>query len=434
MINPDRSRRPEVHPFNGIDFPMPEVMTLDNGTKVYVCRYPDFDVVHVDLLFGGGLMQQRKPHLCNFMLQMLSQGTTSATAAGIASKLDFCGLAIKTQAYDNFSSVSGSSTKRHAGELISIIEDMVKNAVFPEREFEILADKTVETLRYAMSLGNVMASDKFGEMMFGKSHPLGIPLDADNVKNVGIEDLREFYRAHFSGSNLTIVLSGNVGDAEMSFLQEAFGGEWGNPVQLPTVAALPVTASPGIEIVGNESLVQSSLEIGLLAPLRDNPDYQALRCLIYLLGGFYGSRLMQNIREDKGYTYGISASLIGHENIAFVDITTNCDVAYTQSVIDEVRREIGNLRTSNISDQELGLLKNSMLKNMASRIESPFSFAKQIANLLTIGETPEYLSMQLSVIRNLSVERLEDVARKYMNSDDLRIAVASNEKVLKKLI
>ena len=331
---------PQITPFKGIKAEMPQVEILDNGAEILVARYPGCEVLYVGLIFGGGMITQKKPLQCLTTLRMLPQGTKTLSSEEIAEQLDFRGSQITTTSLNFSSAISGTAVSRHAIHLITLLEKIVKEASFPQKEFDLLAKKTCENLRLALTMGNVLASNKLDSMLWGENHPLGHDVTIEDVENLSLDDVKQFYHDHFNSDNVTIVLSGDISDEILSQIKQSFSGTWGGKSVAEATIPCVSSSEPKTEIIDRPHLVQSSIMGAFMMPLRTNPDYQALRCLVKLLGGYYGSRLNMNIREEKGYTYGITAELLGHRQIAFMNISTECNIEYTHKVIEEIKKEI----------------------------------------------------------------------------------------------
>lgn len=422
---------PQITPFKGIKAEMPQVEILDNGAKILVSRYPGCEVLYVGLIFGGGMITQKKPLQCLTTLRMLPQGTKTLSSEEIAEQLDFRGSQITTTSLNFSSAISGTAVSRHAIHLITLLEKIVKEASFPQKEFNLLAKKTCENLRLALTMGNVLASNKLDSMLWGENHPLGHDVTIEDVENLSLDDVKQFYHDHFNSDDVTIVLSGDISDEILSQIKQSFSGNWGGKSVAEATIPCVSSSEPKTEIIDRPHLVQSSIMGALMMPLRTNPDYQALRCLVKLLGGYYGSRLNMNIREEKGYTYGITAELLGHRQIAFMNISTECNIEYTHKVIEEIKKEIDGFITRPVTEAETDLLRNNMLKRLAATIENPFSFGKYLLNMHDIKEAPDYINRQVDFINQITCNTLNRVARKYLSTDNLYFAIATNKKELK---
>ena len=185
-----------------------------------------------------------------------------------------------------------------------------------------------------------------------------------------------------------------------------------------------------LSIVDKPGAIQAAVSMAIQAIGRNHPDYLALRVLCTVLGGYFGSRLMSNIREDKGYTYGINAFLSGREQDGFVGVSTECDVHYTWQLIDEVKYEMQRLRDQLIPEAELALVRQYMLSDQVKTLDTPFSLASYVASTLLYGVYPEYFNRQIETILNITPQRLQQVAQAYLDLDRLRIVIAGDKSQL----
>ena len=194
--------------------------------------------------------------------------------------------------------------------------------------------------------------------------------------------------------------------------------DW-NAFQVPTIGALKVVDKP--------DAVQSAIAIAIPAVPRRHPHYFKLRVLITLLGGYFGSRLMTNIREEKGYTYGISAVLAGREHCSYIGISTECMTQYTWAVIDEIKVEMERLRNQLVTDEELNTVRQYMISDLVKTLDTPFSVASYVSSTITFGVYPSYYKDQVKAIEQVTPADLQEMARIYLREERMLIAVVGNE-------
>ena len=273
--------------------------------------------------------------------------------------------------------------------------------------------------------------ETFAQRHFGNGSNLGKSVTEESIDSITASELSKFHKQWFAPQNMSVILSGKVERQMLDVVNECFGKA---PVSgLPQQSA---TDSPSIKfkpdtvVVDKPDALQSAVRMGMPTVLRSDADYIPLRILITALGGYFGSRLMTNIREDKGYTYGISASLLGYRNNSFISISCQCDTSHTWQVVNEIKTEIEKLQNDKIPDDELRRLKSFMISDLARTLDTPFSIADYYASLHNNHISTDYFERQLATINSISASSLLDIAQRRLSSTEMLTAVAGNAKEL----
>lgn len=431
----DRSVAPEIKNFGDISLPVPENTRLSNGVELLVLDCATEDVVRLDLIFNGGLFEQDKIMSCRMMLSMLKQGTKDFDAACIAERLDFCGAWLQTRTYDHHTVITVYSINRCLGNVLEIIEQMVKYPVFPEHEFNVLKKQAISELRNNRQRVKYIATSQFNKKFFGKDHPLGRPNSISSLKGLSTDDLKDLHSRYLTKDGLRIMLTGKINAETLSLVDKYFGKEWGSGKHSVKLNSPVISPSKGRLFISHKSgSLQSCVVMGIPAIERGHEDYIPLRILVIVLGGYFGSRLMTNIREEKGYTYGISASLIGRPDSAYIFISSESDTKYTGPLIREVKKEIDKLVKHQIGEEELEIVKSNILSDLVKTVDSPFSIAEFHITAICCGIPDDYFEKHIELIKNISPEKLRQTAEKYFVQDNLFILVAGDKNKLKKYV
>ncbi|MBQ3960449.1 MAG: insulinase family protein, partial [Muribaculaceae bacterium] len=225
---------------------------------------------------------------------------------------------------------------------------------------------------------------------------------------------------------------GKVTDRELDIVERTVGA-WNCPGAIDDEVEPPIEPQDQmLKVIDKPQAVQSAIYITLRAVPRRHPDYNRLRILIMALGGYFGSRLNQNIREQKGYTYGISAYLAGRKADAFIGINTECATQYTWPIIDEVIKEMKRLHTQLIPDVELNIVKQHIMSDLAKTLDTPFTVAEYVNSTLLFGTYPEYFNDQVTTLEQVTAQELRELARRYLRPEFMRIVVAGDAQALNK--
>lgn len=427
----DRSAAPKLSSFSDLSFDYPDFITLSNGVKLYVLNNGDQDVNRFEVIYRGGLFEETKPLQSFALASMLIHGSEKYSSQEIAEILDFNGSQFNAINHDNFTHISLNSLNKNFKEVLPLFKSVLTVPSIPEREYDVLGTQVKSAYQTARQRVKYLAQMAGRRLYFGEKHPFSHMICDEDVDNLTIDDIKSFHRQFYKPENSALIISGYVTDKEISLIDEYFGQEpnCGNAndfVECERCATTEMSI-----IVDKEGALQSSVYMIHEAIPRSHPDYIKLRILITALGGYFGSRLMQNIREDKGYTYGINAMLVGRRCGAKVVITSECDTAYTYLLIDEVKKEVKKLQDTLMDDEELEIVKNTMLSDLAKTLDSPFSMASCVSSNILYSTGKDYFNRQVTEILNITATDLRNVANKYLDVNKFYIAIAGDEKQLK---
>ena len=417
-------QRPEIKELSNIQIFKPQSTTLDNGIDMKSISIGDQPVSRLDIIFEGGRCDGRNQTVSEMLSAILREGTTSLNAQEIAETLDYHGAWLGCDASSHNATLSLYSLNRNFEKVVPILADIVMNPSFPEQELSNLKSLAANRLRINRQKVAFLAMETFAQRHFGNGSNLGKSVTEESIDSITASELSKFHKQWFAPQNMSVILSGNV-------VNECFGKA---PVSgLPQQSA---TDSPSIKfkpdtvVVDKPDALQSAVRMGMPTVLRSDADYIPLRILITALGGYFGSRLMTNIREDKGYTYGISASLLGYRNNSFISISCQCDTSHTWQVVNEIKTEIEKLQNDKIPDDELRRLKSFMISDLARTLDTPFSIADYYASLHNNHISTDYFERQLATINSISASSLLDIAQRRLSSAEMLTVVAGNAKEL----
>lgn len=429
MSDLDRSVVPPFTRIFDIDFGKVEEVVLPNGIKVVCGRdVEDSDVVRIDLMMRGGKWDQQHILQALFTSRMLREGTHKRTSEQIAEALDYYGSWTEFSSSMQYSYVSMYSLGRFFRETSDYLFDMVTDPIFDQKELAIVAGINKQNFMISSAKGEYLAQKGLLQMMFGTVHPVGVYATVQDYDTLTRDHIVDFYSRYYNSNNTKIYLSGNVTDKIIDIVSDTFGkSSYGQNRPFYDVKDFSIETSA-------ESLVktsvphahQTSLRMGLFIPDRNHPDYQKLRILITIFGGYFGSRLMQNIREDKGYTYGISAGTAFYPGVGLMIVSTEVNSDCYLEVIQEVKNEMNRLRTELVGEEELESAKSYMMGEFLRTFEGAFSIADSQMFLEATGLTEDFYRASIDVLKSITSEELMEMAVKYFDVDKLKISAAGN--------
>ena len=422
-------QRPAIYPFKEFSIDYPEPIIMPNGVRLYVAAGGEQEVNRLDVIHRGGSFEAA-PHrlVAQFVASQLSQGTGGRSSQDIAECFDYNGAWSNGRVAYHHTTVSLNSLNRCFDKTLPVVRDMIFDPVFPQREFEVFRNRSIASFQVSRQRVKYMAGMEMARIFFNDDYPLASPVTDEEILAVNTELLKQFHRKYFHAANRMVVLSGGVSQREIDMVTEAFGQDAVTEPVSPYAEVNHRHSDCHFSFVEMNNAVQSAIQIQLPAVKRTHPDYFNLRILVTALGGYFGARLMTNLREEKGYTYGIYASLLGTLETGYVSISTECDCAYTEAIIDEVKKEIELLRNEPLSQHELELVKSNMLGDLVKNNDTPFNMANNVGGMELYGIYPQYFNDHIAAIRAVTPEALLDVARRYFIPEELYVVVAGRMK------
>lgn len=424
----DRTIQPEIQTLKNFRILTPVRTTLPNGIPLTVINAGEQDVVRMDILFAGGRWQQSQKLQALFTNRMLREGTAKYTAATIAEKLDYYGSWLELSSSSEYAYITVYSLNKYLAKTLEVVESMIKEPLFPEKELRTILDTNIQQYLVNTSKVDFLAHRSLLKSLYGEQHPCGKIVMEEDYHIITPDVLRDFYERHYHSGNCSIFLSGKVTEDSICRVTDTFGVPFGQyQLQMPKLS-FPFAAVPEKRIfTEREDAMQSAVKMGCTTITREHPDYPKLRVLMTLFGGYFGSRLMSNIREEKGYTYGISAGIMFYPDSGTLLVSTETDNEYVEPLIQEVYHEIDRLHQDPVSMEELTMVRNYMLGEMCRSYESPFSLSDAWIFIATSGLTDDYFSDSLHAVNEITPAEIQDLAQRYLCKETLKEVIAGKK-------
>ena len=429
-MNLNRQIPPPICPLSDIHVTYPESQRLKNGIPLHVIRAGMEDVVRFDLLIGAGQWNQTQALQAMFTNRMLREGTSSLTSQQIAEKLDYYGAMMELSSSVNCGFITLYSLNKYFPQTIEFVADMLMNPTFPEKEMEVVVEVNKQRFLINSTRVEMMGRKRLNRALFGEAHPLGRYAEVEDYDRLSPEVLKSFYHQHYHSGNCSIYLSGKITPEIIQSVERALGdAPWGEVSQASSFQ--PITPQPEVGkrfFVEKEDALQSSIKLGGFVMDRLHPDFLKARVMVTLFGGYFGSRLMSNIREDKGYTYGIGAGIVTYPGVSVLAISTEAANEYAEAVITEVYKEMDLLCNDRVPQTELDMVKNYMLGDWCRSYEGPFSLSDAWIYVETGGLDKEFFVRSIDAIQSITCEEVQALAQKYLCKENL-IEVIAGKKV-----
>ena len=423
----DRNIQPIVNPIDHIDIIQAEKRLLSNGIPVYFVNAGSQDVVKIDFIFEAGTWFQPFNFVASLCNSMLEEGCVGYSAAEIAEKFDFYGSYIQLMADQNYGYVNIVSLGKHLPAILEMVENMIKHSVFPAYELEVLIDKNKQKFLLENEKVRTLCQKKFTQVMFGDAHPYSINNKLEDFDKINRGALVKFYQSYYHSGNCRIILAGKVDDTVLNQLESHFGGtDWQQDLmKAPEFAIIP--SQQKYHHVEKANGIQSAMRLGKLWVPKSHPDYHALSVLVTILGGYFGSRLMTNIREEKGYTYGIGSFVLSLKHASYLVISTEVGNEYVEPTRKEISIELRKLQTELVSENELETVKSYLLGEFLRDFDGPFALAGSFKAINDFDLDYSFYDSYLTVLRSLTSEELMRLAQQYFDPEDFYTVVAGSK-------
>lgn len=422
----ERSNHPKINSIENIELPEPQQFTLDNGVKVFSFSAGTQDVLKIEFIFEAGSWYQDKKLQALSTVKMLTEGTTQHTAEEIAEFFDFYGSYVETEAERDYTYVTLYTLNRNLERLLPLFAEIIRDPAFPEKELNVFLTNTRQEQIVSMQKVNYIARVKFAEQLFGPAHPYGQSPALEDYGRISSSDLRNFYQKMYVAENARVILSGKIPASIFNLLNKYFGDKsfCGNTKKI--IPEFPVSSSEKQkQVYPRENALQSGIRIGKILFPRNHPDYIGMAIVSTVLGGYFGSRLMSNIREDKGYTYGIGSGLVSMRHCGYLYMASDVGADVREKAVKEIYKEINRICIEPVQKEELDLVKNYMAGAFLRNIDGPFAIAERFMSTLDYGlDFKEYYSRYISTIKNITSEKIIDLAVSYLQKDSFFEAIS----------
>ena len=425
----DRTTPPSVRPLGEFQIDFPELHLMRNGIPLHVIQAGSQDVVRLDLLIGGGQWHQTQPLQAMFTNRMLREGTSSMSSSKIAEKLDYYGAWLELSSSVNYGFITLYSLNKYFPYTLAIISDMLMNPVFPEKELEVVTETNRQQFLVNSTRVEVIARKQLNRSLFGDQHPFGRYAVESDYGRITSDVLREFYHDYYHSGNCSVYISGKVTPGIIQCIEDHIGNaSWGKTREMPSLRLVePQKTTQKHVFVEKADALQNSLKMGGFMMDRTHPDFLKARVMVNLFGGYFGSRLMSNIREDKGYTYGIGAGIVNCPGNGVLVITTEADSVYIDSIITEVYREMDKMCNDLAPKDELEMVRSYMLGDLCRSYEGPFSLSDAWIYVETAGLNDDFFTHSLDAIRNVMADDIRTLAQRYLCKENLIEVVAGKK-------
>ncbi len=429
-----RTEPPASLPVVETNFPPFETFKLDNGLEVIFVEQHELPKLRAELFVGGSnaATSADKQGVADFMVELLTKGTQTRTADEIATAIESVGGQIGFDAAIEWTSLSVESLQEDSHLALDLLADMAQNPTFPQEEFEVIIEQTKTFLEQYEVNPNTLANRQFARLAYG-GHPYGYDISPESVENMTPDDILDFYQTYYKPNNALLVMVGDMSSEGARTLAEDAFAAW-EAADVPDFLDYPpakIDDTSLIYLIDRPDSEQATLQIGNQGINARNPDRYALIVLNAVLGSGSTSRLYSNLRDDKGYTYGIHSRFSRPNDTSTFRILSDVNQEHAAEAITEILKELQIIRTQKIPAQELADNKGLIIGSFALAIEDPADFSNHLSIRHLTGIPLEELNTHLQKIDQVTANQARKAAAKYINAKDPIIVIVGDAKILK---
>ncbi len=412
----DRTTPPLFQTIDHLKLPWPQTLLLKAGIPLFVLNAGQQPIIKLELVFENGTWHEPSNGVAYFTAKMLLEGTQHKSAQDIARYIDQYGASLEAKVQPDRCSITLITLSKYLEPMLILLAELLLDPAFAEQRLDHLKHLTIQALKVDDEKSSHVAHKKFKEVLFSAAHSYGKSLTAAAIAAITPTHLKQYYDCQLL-AGCCIFMSGRIDEQDIVMVQRHLQA-------LPMHASYSQSPSSAVQPPAQVHLLQkgrlqAAINMGKVLFTKNHPDYLPMLFLNTLLGGYFGSRLMHNIREQKGYTYGIYSRIIALKYTSYLVIATEVMQEFTQAVCQEIEQEIKALQTTPVPQEELQKLRNYMLGDFLSEVNDPFSVMEKFKAAHLYGLDQQYYEHFYDTISHINSAHIMALANQYLPTDSL---------------
>ncbi|CCH56785.1 peptidase M16 domain protein [Fibrisoma limi BUZ 3] len=415
----DRTQSPAYQSIQEVRLPTVQTQTLENGLLLHTVAIQQQPVLRLECIFDAGTWFETTTNTAFFAMKMLAEGTQRLTSSQISEYIDRYGAFLELSSGPDRASLVVYCLTKFLPNVLPLIRELLTEPVFPEKELEDLRNITLQNLRVNYEKNAYLAGVLFREKLFGFDHPYGRSQRPDIIEQLSRDEIVDFYERVIRNRPFQILVAGQVTENESILINKELGQLSIRGGEIAPTHVISLASDQQPVLFEKSTSIQSSIRVGRRLFTRQHPDFFPMLVTNEVLGGYFGSRLMKNIREEKGFTYGISSNVVSFRREGYFLIGTDVNKENTQQTLDEIRKEIRLLQTELVTTEELETVKNFMAGEFVGSLNTPFEIADRYKVILLDGLPADFLTNYIANLRAVTPEQIQATTNQYLTDEDL---------------
>ena len=415
MLN--RKIAPTLQEIKNYQLPLANIYTLDNDIKVYEVNAGDEEIIKLEIIFHAGRWHEDKKLVSRATTSLLREGSKQRNGAVVAEHIDFYGGSIRFPSNLDTSYIQVYCMTKYLENILPVISEILENPLLPEKEFRQYIERSEQRLKVDLEKNDTVAYRQVTEMIYGKEHPYGYNSSAELLQNLERADLVKHYEKNYVSDNCLILVSGRTQKNTISLLNKYLGSS----IRKGSSTKKDFIINPAKDFKWSmqqkEDSIQSAIRLGKRLFERHDPDYFKFFFLNTVLGGYFGSRLMQNLREDKGYTYNIYSTVDAMMLDGYFMIGTEVHSEKREVALKEIYSEFKRLREEKIGAEELEMVRNYLLGTLLTAVDGAFNIA-DVTKTIILNQLPQtYYQDLIQTIKTVTADDLQRLAQNHLQEE-----------------
>jgi len=416
----DRSQAPNIQSVSEIQFVEPERRELAPNLEMIAMTSVPNETARFDLYFDAGKCRGDKS-VASLVNGLLLSGTESKTSVEIQESINSLGGFHESGMSTESAVFSIYCLREHLETLFNIVTDAIENVAFDPSEVEELLSDRTQKLQINQGKVNFLSQQAFREVLFASNPRYARPVELSDYENVSIDELRNFHQRFYKNGLTRVVV---VGDIQQSALDRIAMRSLDLAAKEQPSFETTITNTSGRVTVEKKDALQSAVRLGRILFNKTHPDYLDFLVLNTVLGDYFGSRLMTNIREDKGYTYGIGSALVELDQTGYFTIGTEVGSGVREDALEEIQFEIERIRTELVPDDELERVRNYMMGQLLKSADGPYAMTDLYLSAHIHGQSLDFYNDAIRSIQTITPERIRELAQRHLDWNDFSVVTA----------
>lgn len=423
----DRTIAPGFQKISTITLPEPEKSSVAHP-QIYFINAGTQDVLRIECLFFAGARYEQVPLTSFATNHLIKEGTTKLSSEEIATRLDYFGAFLENESNKDTASLTLYTLNKHLESALPVFLDLITDPIFPDKEVDLFLKNSQQKYLVNREKVDFLARIRFSGLLYGDNNAYGHVVKESDYDAIKKDQVVSFFKERYAFKNLVILVSGKITEREKALIEKAFSGGTADVTTNTDAQLILKPNSQKKHFHFKEGAVQSAIRIGLPLFNRTHPDYLPLLVLNTILGGYFGSRLMANIREDKGYTYGIGSGITSFHQSGMFFIATEVGSDVTRPALNEIYSEITRLREQLVPSDELELVKNYMLGVFLRSMDGPFALSDKVKTLIEYGLDSSYYQRFIETVNSIGAADIQSLAVRYLDPESMyELVVGSSD-------
>jgi len=417
MLN--RTHTPKLQEIDKIDFVKPQIFDISKEVKLYFMKEVPNETARLDLYFNAGSIKG-DVGIASFVNGMLLSGTKDKTSVQINNEIDALGGFFESGVSNENAVVTVYSLRENVLPILQLLRDVIQNLEFHEHEVEELVSDRRQKFRVNMEKVSFLAQRGFQQRLFNDTAYGRVASESD-FDDISVAKLKRYFNDNYLNGLNKVVVVGDLTQDEVDQIID-LTGSWAS--KTPNVFEKDIKNLKGSTHIVKDGAIQTAIRVGRILFNKRHEDYNDFQILNTILGDYFGSRLMSNIREDKGYTYGIGTMVAELNETGYFRISTEVGKDLKESTLKEIQFEIERLQNELVPKEELDLVKNYMLGQLLKSADGPYSMMDLYLSVEPFGLDLDYYNKAIESLNSITPKRIQELAKKYLNWNDMTVVSA----------